>query len=90
MVSTGRAARGLAAGSLAGATQPSTVAARVAGATAPAYASSLDDDRHLNILDKIWRTMAAAYEIVRPFAYTVSVVPAVAGGALAAVDGRFS
>jgi 1,4-dihydroxy-2-naphthoate polyprenyltransferase len=56
----------------------------------PAYAGSLADDHRLNIFDKASRRLGAAYEIVRPFAYTVTVVPAMAGGALAAVDGRFS
>ncbi|MFI5259041.1 MAG: prenyltransferase, partial [Candidatus Limnocylindrales bacterium] len=34
--------------------------------------------------------LAAAYEILRPFAYTASAIPVLAGGALAVVDSRFS
>jgi 1,4-dihydroxy-2-naphthoate octaprenyltransferase len=67
---------------------PSTAAP----ALAPAAASSggLAGDRRLHVLDKAWRRATAAWEIVRPFAYTVSVIPTTAGGALAVVDGRFS
>lgn len=50
----------------------------------------LEEDRRLNVFQKAWRRLAAAYEIVRPFAYTVTVIPTLSGGALAAVDGRFS
>ena len=84
---TGAAVPPLAAASAMAAASPATTSA---AASAPAYAGSLADDHRLNVLDKAWRRVGAAYEIVRPFAYTVSVVPAMAGGALAAVDGRFS
>jgi 1,4-dihydroxy-2-naphthoate octaprenyltransferase len=68
----------------------SPVLAAAANSSAPAERDSLDDDRRLNIFDRIWRRASAAYEIVRPFAYTVSVIPVAAGGALAAVDNRFA
>ena len=39
--------------------------------------------------DRVWRKLRGAYEIVRPFSFTASVVPVCAGGALAAIDGAF-
>jgi 1,4-dihydroxy-2-naphthoate polyprenyltransferase len=51
--------------------------------------SSLAGDRQLGVLEKGRRRAGALWEILRPFAYTASVIPVVAGGALAAVDGRF-
>jgi 1,4-dihydroxy-2-naphthoate octaprenyltransferase len=85
-----------------GGARPATTAAAgmavasVGSPTATASAADLhggrglDEDRRLNLFQKAWRRLAAAYEIVRPFAYTVTVVPTLAGGALAAVDGHFS
>ena len=49
----------------------------------------LADDRRLGLGPWLWRRAGAAWEIVRPFAYTASVVPVAAGGALAFADGRF-
>jgi 1,4-dihydroxy-2-naphthoate octaprenyltransferase len=40
--------------------------------------------------ERVRRRVAAIYEIARPFAYTASVIPVAAGGALAWVDGRFN
>jgi 1,4-dihydroxy-2-naphthoate polyprenyltransferase len=54
-----------------------------------AAASSLADDRRLGGVERVRRRIAATWEILRPFAYTASVIPVLAGGALAAVDGRF-
>jgi 1,4-dihydroxy-2-naphthoate octaprenyltransferase len=87
MVSAGApasAAAGLAAASVAAPIDTTASATDLHGG------HGLDADRHLNVFQKAWRRLAAAYEIVRPFAYTVTVVPTLAGGALAAVDGRFS
>ena len=50
----------------------------------------LEGDHRLGLLERARRRVVAAWEIVRPFAYTVSVIPVLAGGSLAAVDGRFS
>jgi 1,4-dihydroxy-2-naphthoate octaprenyltransferase len=50
----------------------------------------LQGDHRLGPIERVRRRVAAAWEIVRPFAYTVSVIPVLAGGSLAAVDGRFS
>ncbi len=49
----------------------------------------LDDDRRLGAVERLRRAAAAAYEIVRPFAYTASAIPIAAGGALAWVNSRF-
>jgi 1,4-dihydroxy-2-naphthoate octaprenyltransferase len=40
--------------------------------------------------ERLRRRVAAIWEIARPFAYTASVIPVAAGGALAWVDGRFN
>jgi 1,4-dihydroxy-2-naphthoate octaprenyltransferase len=50
----------------------------------------LADDRHLGVGDRAYRRLGAVWEILRPFAYTASVVPVLTGGALAAVDHDFS
>ncbi len=50
----------------------------------------LADDRRLGTGSLIRRRSAAIWEILRPFAYTASVIPVMAGGALAAVDGLFA
>jgi 1,4-dihydroxy-2-naphthoate octaprenyltransferase len=50
----------------------------------------LSDDRRLGLVERARRRAAAAYEILRPFAYTASAIPVLAGGALAVVDARFS
>jgi 1,4-dihydroxy-2-naphthoate polyprenyltransferase len=52
-------------------------------------ADRLADDRRLTPRERAARRAGAVWEILRPFAYTASVVPVLAGGALAAVDGRF-
>jgi 1,4-dihydroxy-2-naphthoate octaprenyltransferase len=51
--------------------------------------SSLADDRHLGVGERARRRGGATWEILRPFAYTASIIPVLAGGALAAVDGLF-
>jgi 1,4-dihydroxy-2-naphthoate octaprenyltransferase len=50
----------------------------------------LQGDHRLGPIERVRRRVVAGWEIVRPFAYTVSVIPVLAGGSLAAVDGRFS
>ena len=50
---------------------------------------SLADDRRLGPIEAARRRVTATWEILRPFAYTASVIPVVAGGALAALDGAF-
>ena len=71
----------------------------VAGGSAPEGAleprtvtpgGTLADDRRLGPLDSLRRRLGAGWEILRPFAYTASIIPVAAGGALAAVDGRFA
>ncbi len=50
----------------------------------------LADDRTLGLGDRLARRAGAVWEILRPFAYTASVIPVLTGGALAAVDHDFS
>jgi 1,4-dihydroxy-2-naphthoate octaprenyltransferase len=52
--------------------------------------TGLADDRRLGLFERARRRLGAAYEILRPFAYTASAIPVLAGGALAVVDSRFS
>ncbi len=49
----------------------------------------LADDRRLGLGDRANRRLGALWEILRPFAYTASVIPVLAGGAIAAVDHNF-
>jgi 1,4-dihydroxy-2-naphthoate octaprenyltransferase len=68
----------------------------VVGGTAPAAsveapaAGALADDRNLGRVETGRRRLGATWEILRPFAYTASVIPVLAGAALAYVDGGFS
>ncbi|HEX7496887.1 MAG TPA: LLM class flavin-dependent oxidoreductase [Candidatus Limnocylindrales bacterium] len=73
-----------------------TVAVAAAGtgvaasvSTAAVDSGGLTDDRKLGLVERAGRRLAAAYEIVRPFAYTASAIPVLAGGALAFLDQRF-
>jgi len=59
------------------------------GVGAPA-AGALADDRRLGRVEAGRRRLAATWEILRPFAYTASVIPVLAGAALAYVNGGFS
>ena len=63
--------------------EPVAVAAATGGA-------GLADDRSLGLGDRLSRRAGAVWEILRPFAYTASVIPVLTGGALAAVDHDFS
>jgi 1,4-dihydroxy-2-naphthoate octaprenyltransferase len=65
-------------------------APRVATAAATEATPTLADDRRLSGGERVLRRLGATWEILRPFAYTASVIPVLAGGALAAVDGRFN
>ena len=70
-----------------GESQP-TGAARAAGAGAGAGAVtlSLADDRRLGGRERLRRRGGALWEILRPFAFTASIIPVLAGAALAWVD----
>jgi 1,4-dihydroxy-2-naphthoate octaprenyltransferase len=48
------------------------------------------DEQRLTLAGRGRRRLGAWYEIVRPFSFTASSVPVCAGGALAAIDRRFS
>ena len=63
-------------------------AAGVAAGTS-GVATSLADDRTLRRSSRARRAAGTVWEILRPFAYTASVIPVAAGGALAYGDGRF-
>jgi 1,4-dihydroxy-2-naphthoate octaprenyltransferase len=59
-----------------------------AGGVVP-VAGGLADDRRLGAIEALRRRVAGTWEILRPFAYTASVIPVAAGAALAVVDGKF-
>ena len=61
-----------------------------ATAGARRVATTLATDRELGPIGRARRTIGAAWEVLRPFAFTATIVPIAAGGALAASDGRFS
>ncbi|HEU4671679.1 MAG TPA: LLM class flavin-dependent oxidoreductase, partial [Candidatus Limnocylindrales bacterium] len=72
---------------------PAAAAAPVSASVAdvrPSGSVGLADDRRLTTPQRLARRVGGVWEILRPFAYTASIVPVLAGGALAAVDGRFT
>ena len=75
---------------VAAAAQVGTTASEGEVASVGPAASGLAGDRRLGLLERGRRRLGAAYEILRPFAYTASAIPVLAGGALAVVDSRFS
>lgn len=75
---------------VAAAAQVGTAASEGEVASVGPAASGLAGDRRLGLLERGRRRLGAAYEILRPFAYTASAIPVLAGGALAVVDSRFS
>ena len=64
--------------------------ARPSAAGRDGQSGGLANDRELTPADRLRRRAAGAWEILRPFAYTASVIPVLAGGALAAVAGHFN
>jgi 1,4-dihydroxy-2-naphthoate polyprenyltransferase len=77
--------RGSDSATLPGAVEPGQADDRGAGA-----GLGLADDRRLRPGDRAVRRLGAVWEILRPFAYTASIIPVLAGGAIAAVDHNFS
>jgi 1,4-dihydroxy-2-naphthoate polyprenyltransferase len=66
-----------------GVLETASVAAAV-GTAAPISATpSLADDRRLSLGDRLARRAGGMYEILRPFAFTASVIPVLAGASLA-------
>ena len=57
---------------------------------APTDDAPVADDRRLGLGGLVRRRGGGVWEILRPFAYTASVIPVLAGGALAAVDHAFT
>jgi 1,4-dihydroxy-2-naphthoate octaprenyltransferase len=74
--------------SMSGAAAPSEMGSTEIGL--PAAAPSLAGDRRLGFEDRVRRGAGALYEILRPFAFTASVIPVLAGAALAWVDDAWS
>ena len=73
--------------------RPAGEPATVAGASddeAVASGVGLADDRRLGARSRVRRRAGAVWEVLRPFAYTASVIPVLAGAALTAVDGLFA
>src|SRR5450759_2218284 len=76
---------------VAGSVAPSVVTGSTGqGAADPIDSVGLADDRRLGLFERGRRRLAAAYEILRPFAYTASAIPVFAGGALAFLDQHFA
>jgi 1,4-dihydroxy-2-naphthoate octaprenyltransferase len=67
---------------LVGATAAATVGS-------PTASTSLEDDRSLGTMELVRRRAGGVWEILRPFAYTASVIPVLLGAAVASVDGLF-
>jgi len=65
-------------------------AERPAVAGPPTARPSLADEPGLPLAEWIRRRAGTLWEVTRPFAYTASVIPVAAGGALAFVDGRWN
>ncbi|HEX8939292.1 MAG TPA: LLM class flavin-dependent oxidoreductase [Candidatus Limnocylindrales bacterium] len=84
--------RATASATVAASSGPAASDAREPSAALATVPSSLGlaDDRRLGTAERVRRRAAAVWEIVRPFAYTASAIPILAGGALAAVDDRFT
>src|SRR3954452_24809338 len=69
----------------------SSTAGAIATSESPAPATdALADDRRLGAPERLRRRAAGVWEILRPFAYTASVIPVLAGAALAWGDGRWA
>lgn len=75
---------------------PDTATARLEDASVGVTSSdrpasrTLADDRRLGFGERVRRRAAGLVEIVRPFAFTASAIPVLAGAALAWVDGLWS
>jgi 1,4-dihydroxy-2-naphthoate octaprenyltransferase len=61
--------------------------ATAAGTSAPRLAAPHPD--RLNLFERAWRNFSAFVEVARPFSFTASAVPVLAGGALAYQAGQF-
>jgi 1,4-dihydroxy-2-naphthoate octaprenyltransferase len=65
-----------------------SVAAKEAARAGPAIQLAQQSDR-LNFLERAWRKFSAFVEVARPFSFTASSIPVLAGGALAYAAGQF-
>ncbi len=59
------------------------------GATRRVARQALDEQR-IGAASRVWRRFSAYTEIARPFSFTASVTPVLAGGAMAVLNGGFS
>jgi 1,4-dihydroxy-2-naphthoate octaprenyltransferase len=73
-------------GAVDGVRAASVGSADVRAAGGGAVVTTLADDRQLGSGERTRRGLGALYEILRPFAFTASVIPVLAGAALAWVD----
>ncbi len=85
----GRAATAAAASSAIDGAPVLVGAAAAAAAGGPGASTTLESDRRLGVAELIRRRAGGVWEILRPFAYTASVIPVLAGAAVASVDGLF-
>ncbi len=67
----------------AGSAAPATALAATTRTPTGSVRLSLTDDRSLSLGDRLARRGGALYEILRPFAFTASVIPVLAGASLA-------
>src|SRR5436190_6020571 len=73
-------------GEVAGVRAASVGSVGVAAGGSGLVTTTLADDRQLSRGERTRRRLGALYEILRPFAFTASVIPVLAGAALAWVD----
>ncbi|MFI5225183.1 MAG: LLM class flavin-dependent oxidoreductase [Candidatus Limnocylindrales bacterium] len=88
-VPAGRAATAAAVPSAVGGTPVLVGATAAAAVGRPGASTTLEDDRRLGFGELVRRRAGGVWEILRPFAYTASVIPVLAGAAVASVDGLF-
>ncbi|HET7676380.1 MAG TPA: LLM class flavin-dependent oxidoreductase [Candidatus Limnocylindrales bacterium] len=67
---------------------PVAVTATGGSEAQPGPGTDREADSELTLLSRLRRRGGAVWEVLRPFAYTASVIPITAGGALAFVDGH--
>jgi 1,4-dihydroxy-2-naphthoate octaprenyltransferase len=68
----------------------SSLPAGAPGAAVATVVTSIAEDRRLGFSDRFRRRAGALSEILRPFAFTASAIPVLAGAALAWIDGLWS
>jgi 1,4-dihydroxy-2-naphthoate octaprenyltransferase len=79
-----------AAATYAGLADPSAVPGSAGVAATEAAATSITADRPLTAGERLRRRAGALNELLRPFSFTASIIPVLAGSALAWLDGLWS